>query len=236
MNIDVKLFLKKNRNSVIREKVINYKFFYDIKLAGARNNKDIQISFPEVDKEGYDLILDAGEGIKVFQVKTRLIDATTTSWKVQKQLLRPTFENLELLGFEATGQNMGYEGGVILIEINPNKNTLQDFQYYFCNIFILKAIELKIIPTKSKTQYNAVLRLLNDLQSDGRFNRYEKIVIPKGAFVKARDIDSLLALADLKSIKEDYRWWFIELKQFLKNEESINEKMIISKLKNLIIN
>jgi hypothetical protein len=207
MNIDVKSFLKNERNSVLREKLVNYRFFYEVKLSSARIGNDIQISFPEIDKEGYDIVLDDGERLKVFQLKTKLKQSKTTLWKVQKQLLRPKYENLALLGFESTGQNIGFEGGIILIEIDADEKSINKFSYYYCDIFILKAIELGLIPAKSKSQLIAVSKTIQNLKSDGRFNRHEKISIPFSGFVKAKDVDSLLSLSDLLTIKEDYRFW-----------------------------
>jgi len=207
MNIDVKSFLKDERNSVIREKLVNYHFFYEVKLSGARIGNDIQISFPEIDKEGYDIVLDDGRNIKVFQIKTRLQDSKTIYWNIQKQLLRPKYEHLKLFDFEEIGQNIGFEGGVILIEIATNKETITSHTYYYCDIYILKAIEHELIPVKSRNNYKAVLKVIHSLKSDGHFNRHEKVFVPKCAFVKVNNVDSLLSLANLLSIREDFRYW-----------------------------
>lgn len=139
MNINVKSFLLRERNSVIREKLINYNFFYEIKLAGARINNDIQISFPEIDKDGYDIVLDDGERMRVFQLKTILKESKTPNWKIQKQLLRPKYENLDILNSKFIGQNLGFEGGIILIEVEANEETIVSFSYYYCDIFVFKS-------------------------------------------------------------------------------------------------
>ena len=207
MNIDVNSFLKVRRNTVLREKLVNYRLFYEVKLSSSKIGNDIQISLPEIDKDGYDIVLDDGERLKVLQLKTRLKKSKTNLWNVQKQLLRPKYENLTLLGFEAIGQNLGFEGGIVLIEIDADEKSINNFSYYYCDIYILRAIELGLISVKSKSCFLSVSKVIKNLKSDGKFNRHEKISIPFSGFVKAKDVDSLLALADMLTIKEDFRRW-----------------------------
>jgi len=235
MKTDVRTFLNDHRNSVIREKLVNYRFFYELKLAGARVNRDIQISFPEIDKDGYDIVLDNDETIKVFQIKTRLTDAKTPSWKIQKQLLRPMEKNLELLGFDGRPQNIGYQGGFILIDVEANLETILNFNYYYCDIFTLKAMECGLVPNKNKTQMKSAAKVIEELKSDFSYNRYEKIDIPGGVFLKARNLDSLLALANFLSTKEDFRFWHLHFESYLKqNQSEKNGTRIINLLEHLV--
>lgn len=235
MNIDVKSFLNNARHTVIREKLVNYHLFYEFKLAGARNDNEILFSFPEIDKEGYDIVLDDGEIVKVFQLKTILTGVKTNSWEFQKQLLRPIKNNLSLLGFENIDQNIGYQGGIILIEVEATKETIKNFHYYYCDIFTLKAMECGLILNETKRKIISASNVIKKLKSNGRFDRYEKIKISKGAFLKVANVDDLLALADLSSIKQDYRFWCMFFKSYLNNGKPVKERGEISNLLNHLL-
>jgi hypothetical protein len=178
---------------------------------------------------------DYDETIKVFQIKTRLTGAKTPSWKVQKQLLRPVEKNLELLGFEGQPQNLGYQGGLILIDVEANFETIKNFTYYYCDIFTLKAIEYGLVPNKIKTQIKSAKKVIGELKSDLNFDRYKKIEIPHGVFLKARNIDSLLALADFLSVKEDFRFWHLHFESYSrKNQSEKNRARIGDLLEHLV--
>ena len=62
-------FLKEERNSVFREKLVNYWFFYQVKLEAAKNKNDIQIFIPEIDRNGFDVILDDLTKLVPYQLK-----------------------------------------------------------------------------------------------------------------------------------------------------------------------
>jgi hypothetical protein len=61
----------------------------DLKVAAALRGYDLRIFVPDVDREGYDIVLDDGDDIMKFQVKS-IYDSSTSSWKIQKGLLRPS--------------------------------------------------------------------------------------------------------------------------------------------------
>jgi hypothetical protein len=195
-----------NRNSVFREKLINYKFFYEVKYAAAKNRNDINIYIPEVDRDGYDVLLDDGDSIKPFQIKTVVSSAKTTSWKLKKNLLRPKFYNCAKLGFEQSPESTGVEGGFILIEILIDKDEIKSLSYYYTDIFILAAFEcgfLKIQNFQNTAKNDkSIKRLLSKIISG---KRTDNVTLTKSNLVKVKSVDDLLALADLNS--KTHRQW-----------------------------
>lgn len=53
-------YLREAANSVGREKTFNYRLYFDLKLAAALGNYHLQVFQPDVDKDGYDLVLEDG--------------------------------------------------------------------------------------------------------------------------------------------------------------------------------
>jgi hypothetical protein len=210
-------YLKDGGNSLTREKLANYRFFYEVKVASARNDSDIQISLPEIDKDGYDVVLDDGDEIRLLQLKTALSESTTAQWDIQKQLLRPDRFYAERLGFELSPQGVGLMGGVVLISIGVNRQneTISDFHYSYCDIFTLKACELSLFSYKSQASNLAVIRLLRSL-SAGR--RHDSITLTRSAFVKVHTIEHLLSIANLANRSDNQ--WRIALDKFLFNQDS----------------
>jgi hypothetical protein len=221
-------FLQDPRNSQVRESLINNHFYYNIKLAGAKGEVDLQLFRPEVDKEGYDLIINDGDKISMLQLKTKCESSATDDWDIQKQLLRPGMYNARILGFEESPEGVGYEGSFILIVFNIQNSDLI-FQYYYTDIFILKAIEEKIIKLDNDRKYQSVLNAINDLS---RGSRYDKVNIKLSSLIKISDVSSLLALSDINSEKlNNWRFSFI---QYIKSKKDIDKEESIKNLKELI--
>lgn len=223
-------FLNDSRNSVVREKMANYRFFYEVKLSAARCCQDIQISLPEIDKEGYDVVLDDEDQIRVFQIRTTLSQSSTSRWKVQKQLLRPDFHNAEMLQFELSPEGVGHQGAIVLIEIEATEHAITSFNYYYCDIYTLKAFEYGLISKRSYSSNQSVLNVIKKLQ---RGNRYEKVELPQSAFLKVSDIDKLLALANLSSKADNH--WRGSFQCYIKNQQPQNERpRLLNLLRQLI--
>lgn len=221
-------FLQNPRNSQVRESLINNHFYYNIKLAGAKGEVDLQLFRPEVDKEGYDLIINDGDKISMLQLKTKCESSATDDWNVQKQLLRPGMYNARFLGFEESPEGVGYEGSFILIVFDIQNSDLI-FQYYYTDIFILKAIEENFIKLGNDKKYQSVLNTINDLS---RGSRYDKVNIKLSSLIKLPDVSSLLALSDIHSEKlNNWRSSFI---QYLKSKKDIDKEESIKNLKELI--
>ena len=225
-------YLKLDKNSVFKEKLVNYRFFYEVKLASARIQNDIHIYIPEIDKDGYDVVLDDGDNIMPFQLKVTNDSSKTSKWEVQKNLLRSNPLNCALLGYEQSPEGDGTEGGFILISISVNTDTIQSFDYYYTDAYILKAFELGILRYNRNSYKKKTELLIGQLQ---RGDRREKVVLTKSNLVKVKSVDHLLALADIPSICHNQ--WQPSFRAYLQNTDSVikNErKDLVVLLKELI--
>ncbi len=221
------------RNSVFREKLINYKFFYEVKYSAAKKRSDINIYIPEVDRDGYDVLLDDGDSIKPFQIKTVMSSSKTKYWKLKKNLFRPKFYNCNKLGFEESPQSTGVEGGFVLIEILIDKDEIKKLTYYYTDIFILAAFECGLITVKI-TSTNAKKTVENSglLKKIIRGKRTDNITLTKSNLVKVKSVDDLLALANINS-KMSSEWTdsFINYySNYLNKKKVIGQKNELQKI------
>ncbi|MBI5217219.1 MAG: hypothetical protein HY960_15810 [Ignavibacteriae bacterium] len=218
-------YLNDGRNSLTREKLANYRFFYEVKVAAVKGGSDIQISLPEIDKEGYDVVLDDGDEVRLLQLKTAMSESTTSQWDIQKQLLRPDKFYAEKLGFELSSEGVGLMGGVVLISIGMNntKDAITTFHYSYCDIFTLKAFEFGFFSYTSPASNTAVKTLISSLT---RGRRHQMVTLTRSAFIKVDTIDNLLAIANLNAGSNNQ--WRIAFDNFLFNrsEKHFREQVL----------
>jgi len=194
-------YLLAPKNSHAKESLINNRLFYDLKLAAAERGYLLNLYLPEVDKDGFDIILDDQDSLTKIQLKTVMKIAGTTSWNIHKALLRPVELNCEQLGFEPSSTGTGYQGGVVLIEINA-KNGLE-VEYYYTDIIILLGIRDDIIEHSSPPTEKAINNLFKNIGS-GLSN--EKVAVNKNMFIKAKNPAGLLALIGLHNTENTSIW------------------------------
>ena len=132
-------FLKDSENFVTREKIFLDRIMFDLKLAAAHARIPLQIFTPDVDRDGYDIIVDDADLERRFQLKSLLKSSATASWNIHKRLLRPTMYNAPSLGFEVSPEGVGIEGGVILIHIDDCDPSCP-VAYSYTDIFVLTAL------------------------------------------------------------------------------------------------
>lgn len=205
-------YLKNENNSVFREKLINYKFFYEIKYSAAKARNDIKIYSPEVDRDGYDVLLDDGDRIVPFQLKTFFSTSKTSSWDIRKNLFRPLHYNCSSLGFEESPEGEGVEGGFILVEIKTKGNEIEDLIYYYTDCYILAAFESGLIRHKNSTYGNNIIQLQKKLKKG---SRKEKVKVTSSCLLKVKSVDDILALTDLPSVKQTQ--WRTSFRNYYKN-------------------
>ena len=204
-------FFNKDANSKIRENILNQKFIYDLKLSSAIYGYELQIYLPEIDKHGYDIIIDNEESIRKFQLKTRLRTAKTSSWSIHRGLLRPKFYNCEKLGFLPDPEHVGLEGGIVLMEVEINDNNLE-VGYFYTDIFIILCFRLGIMRYDINTQKRADMFVENLTIG----HSHSRIKIGKSMFVKAKSPVQLLSLMGYYSQYSDA--WLCNLFEYLKVE------------------
>lgn len=202
MQIELESFLFKEENSRTKESLVNYRLFYDLKLAAALKGYDLSLYTPDVDRDGFDIILDDQDSVRKIQLKTVLKNATTSTWHIHKTMLRPDIEFCEELGFEPTQSGTGVQGGVILMELDPQIKSM-DIRYYYTDVFVITALYLGIVnrsPKIRKTIFNSYYKNIMSGSSN------DKMPVPKSLFVEAKSPEHLLGLMALHN-RINHCWW-----------------------------
>ena len=196
-------FFKEKENSVTREKLFLNKIMFDLKLAAAHAEVPLQIFTPDVDRDGYDIIVDDADAERRFQLKSVLASSTTASWDIYKRLLRPTVYNVHALGFAMSPEGVGIEGGVILIHIDDG-NPDCPVVYSYTDVFILTAMANGLLVPSQVNRTNQAHSVLAGLhEGSGR----DSIRLPKGIFVKLRSPSALLSIGGFHNSENSYCWF-----------------------------
>lgn len=183
-------------NSHAKESLINNKLIFDLKLAAAERGYFLNVYTPEVDKDGFDIIFDDQDLLKKVQLKTVMAKTSTESWDIHRTLLRPDPYICEQLGFEFSPSGTGYQGGVILIEIEDTEENGFKVKYYYTDIIILCGLRDKIIKTNNPPSQKSLRTFINKINKG---TSHEKITIYKNMFLGANNPTSLLALMGMHS-------------------------------------
>ncbi len=210
-------YLLAPKNSHARESILNNRLFYDLKLAAAERGYFLNLYLPEVDKDGFDIILDDQDSLIKLQLKTVMKDVDTPSWSIHKSLLRPSKQACKQLGFESSPTGTGYQGGFILIEINATNGL--EVEYYYTDIILLLGIRDKIIQLSSPPTEKAINKLFVNLNKG---LSHEKVEVNKKMFIKAKNPDGLLALIGLHNTENTSIWrYHIQIMASPCGEESL---------------
>ena len=199
---DLRSFLKEPANTTARESLIGSRISYDLKLMAALRGYDLRIYTPDVDRDGFDIILDDKDREVKIQLKTVLDDSKTSSWKIHKTMLRPSYEFCEELGFECSPEGTGIQGGIILVELSPGSDSL-DVTYYYTDILVITALHRRIVNKSPKIQKKTFCSFYRKIMSG---TSHDKINVPRSFFVKAKTPDHLLGLMGLHS--KSHVGWF----------------------------
>ena len=103
-------FLRDSKNTTSRERLLAHRLIYELKLASAMAGADLRVYEPDVDREGFDLILESEGVLRKVQTKTVQTDAATNSWSIHKGFLRPDLWFSEHHGLHPTHDGSGLNG------------------------------------------------------------------------------------------------------------------------------
>lgn len=202
-NVHLKDFFNKPNNSVTRERIFFNRLCYDIKIAAARIGVPLTIFEPEVDRDGFDIIIDDADNNRHFQLKTIVKTSTTNFWYINKRILRPNiFAGQKLMLYPA---DCGLGGGVMLISFDASEGE-PSIEYYYTDYFIIFAFYIRMIlekkhMLKQKTRYQWAAEFFMEIKNG---NPTDKMKINKKLFLKVKSADCLLAIAGFHSIKRCY--------------------------------
>jgi hypothetical protein len=221
-------FMASPRNSLSREAILMHRLIYDVQIAAAARGYFLEIYHGEVDQAGFDVVLNDQDQMKKLQVKTVMAHSRTSFWSIHKSILRPSYQLIERIDFEPSPEGAGSQGGVVLMEFACHGPSI-DVDYYYTDVFILKAFDVGIISRSQPLRKAAVKKVYNQLQ---RGTSHEKIKIRKSAFLKAKSPHHLLALAGFHS--NCNTMWPQSLLGFLASREKYRKPHCAEELRGLI--
>lgn len=225
---ELKKFLSNSKNSRSREILLMHRLIYDVELASSARDNFLDIYKGEVDQNGFDIIFDDHDEIKKLQVKTVWSSAKTSRWKIHKCMLRPHRLLAEKLGFEPSPEGAGYQGGVILMVFKCDGLSIS-IDYYYTDIFIVKAFDVGVISYIQNNKNTAVKSLYTQLQKGVS---HDKIEVCKSAFLKAKSAGHLLALAGLHSCVGSS--WPYSLLNFIRTKQQFDKSYSADELRKLV--
>ncbi len=203
---NLQYFFKEPRNTTTRERIFFNRLYFDIKIAAARSGYHLNLYEPDVDRDGFDIVVEDQEGnVGWFQLKAVLRSATTKSWEVSVDFIRPELSPNQIFDFDLPERGRG--GGIILIEIDDTTEEMNVI-YSYTDIHILVALKENFLlkEEKSKTKHSrgrrpntpkaASTRVLDDIR---RHPRDKKVGIPRASFVELASLQALLPLMALWS-------------------------------------
>lgn len=189
-------FLREDLNSKTKEALINYRLFYELKLAAALAGYSLAIYQSDVDRDGFDVILDDFDTSRKIQLKTVMASSTTSSWDIHRSILRPHIDFADRLGFGEDTFGIGVQGAVILIVLTPKDGGI-NVSYFVTDVFIISAFRFELIKKESANLSVALKKFFREIRGGSANSR---IAIPKSLFIEAKSINHLLALLGFHSI------------------------------------
>jgi hypothetical protein len=218
-------------NNTSREKMFFNRLYFDLKLAAAHRNYDLSVFAPEVDRDGFDVLLDDGDIDRRFQLKTVLKTAGTASWNIHKRLLRPSLQYAQVLGFSQSPDGIGLEGGFILIEID-NESEECPVTYRYTDVFVITAFAEGLIrDPQNRYRRTQARELLAKLGT--RNTSKDDIAVPINLLVKVKNPHCLLAIAGMHSTERAYQWfggYINALREGFRTDESAKVESDVEKL------
>lgn len=204
---NLRRFFNSSVNTVTRERIFFDRLSFDLKIAAARADYHLHIYEPDVDRDGFDIVVEDQEnGLGWFQLKAVLRSGSTSYWETTANFLRPSYDVGEAMSVEPMGCGRG--GGVILIEIDDATAT-GDVTYSYTDFRIMTALAecymVEATPPKGgkgrpkKLRADAARDILAAVLTGARS---DAIHLPRAVFVEAKSPDALLALMGLMNTEE----------------------------------
>jgi hypothetical protein len=219
MTTNLMTFLNAPANMHAREAILMHRLFLDLKVAAARRGYYLNTYFDDIDHDGFDVIFDDQDYVKKIQVKSVGKGTGANAWGIHKRILRPSHGSLETLGFEGSSEGEGSEGGVIVIEFEDDGNTLKA-TYRYTDVFILLAFEHELL---KRTHGNSI-KAVDDCLKDWRKGSGKELLhLPKAAFLKAKNAETLLSLIGLHGpVQSSWKYDAVQVVNHLGGDRKIN--------------
>jgi hypothetical protein len=196
-------FISASLNQTTRERIFFNRLAFDLKIAAARVGYHMHLYEPDVDRDGFDIIVEDGETTRYLQLKAVLSSADKNDWDIVIDLLRPRPETVQLYGKAPVEGGRG--GGVILIEINDEDED-GNVTYSYTDFDMIAAIaQGYLVETKPSSEptmrvvegYKASAQRKLDAMWDQSRNKRVKLNLRH--FVRLKDANALLEVIGLRS-------------------------------------
>lgn len=185
-------YLKESANTTSRESLIAHRALYDFKLAAARSGYDLRVFLPDVDRDGYDVVLEDGDTLFHVQFKATIKRSAPVT-NVHKGLLRPPIHSCMEFGFERSPEGVGLGGGIVQCVIAERSGADLSVKYRYADVRTLLGYHWGLLKCPDRKDCDAIFHSLTT------GSRSERIDIKSKFLVTPKDVDSLLGLMGLHS-------------------------------------
>lgn len=214
-------------NQTTRERIFFDRLSFDLKIAAARLEYHLHIYEPDVDRDGFDFIVeDQDLNRRWLQMKSRLDDGAT-SWDILVDLLRPEAsvrlpcetanrkppEDAASMPYDFAYAAAGRGGGVVLIEIDSS-TPYGEVTYSYTDIHIIAAISQRFLIERpwagpgrrscATEKAEKIMEQLRELEPAGT------VALAKSMFIRLARPDDLLTLMALRTRKAAFATYTIK--------------------------
>lgn len=231
-------FISNSLNQTTRERIFFNRLAFDLKIAAARIGYHMHLYEPDVDRDGFDIIVEDGETTRYLQLKAVLASADKNNWQISIDLLRPKPDVAELYGKAPVEGGRG--GGVILIEINDEDEN-GDVTYSYTDFDILAAISQGYLIEKKLLKDGAERVTVDYTKQAARSlsrvwsaKRSETVDLLRRQFLRLADANGLLEVIglrskgyfDVKFLRDGYGAYEIEPGGAIKSPLDIDDRVV----------
>lgn len=202
---NLKNFFQAPVNQTSRERIFFHRLAFDLKIAAANAGYHLHIYEPDVDRDGFDIIVEDEDFTRQLQTKAVLSSVGTAQWYVVAGFLWPDLQTIEDYGCSPVKAGRG--GGVILIEINDD-NGDAEVVYSYTDYTIIEAISqgflVQIPKTKSgrgRPSKPARLEASELIKALWDSSRHKNVAISRKLFLRLSGAEQLLGLIGMQSLE-----------------------------------
>lgn len=205
-NKNLRDFFAEPINQTTRERIFFSRLSFDLKIAAARNGYHLHVYEPDVDRDGFDIVVEDEDTSRWFQTKAVLKSAATASWDINAGLLWPSIDIVEMYGLSPVEAGRG--GGVILIEID-DRDQAGNVVYSYTDYDIITAIaegfltdhtnQIAVKAGSGRPHKSSKAVASEKLQLIQSSERGKKVSIPRKLFVEMKSVDALLGAMGMRA-------------------------------------
>lgn len=213
-------FFRAAANTTTRERIFFNRLSFDLKIAAARAGYHLHLYEPDVDRDGFDIVVEDSNTTRQIQTKAVLSGVGTNSWKITAGLLRASS-----LDSDTYGRNLvecGRAGAIVLIEIDASAEKGQVVYSYTDYDVLIAIANGYLFETRTSKRGRAALPARKEaakaLKEVWDVERNEKVSLSRRLFVRLADPDQLLGLIGMASNWDGFDRYYVK-KAFVEGVE-----------------